>query len=632
MIKTLPRNCGAEFVVISNMCGIVGYIGKKEAVPILIEGLKRLEYRGYDSAGLVIFEGSEFKVAKAKGRVRELEKKTLQIWQGNIGIAHTRWATHGSPSEKNAHPHTDCTGKVFVCHNGIIENHQKLKNDLISRGHKFKSDTDTEVLPHLLEENLRYGLEKSIIKSLKQVRGTYGLAIMIADWPDKIIAVRNASPLVIGLGKNENIIASDTSAILGRIKNVVYMNDGEIAILTKDKIKLFNFSKFKFKDLNVLGRKEKLNITIESAQKNNFPRFMLKEIFEQPEAISDSFRGRLMKNIGSVKLGGLESVKNQLKKVERIIITGCGTAYLAGLLGKLMIEEFSGIPCDVQLASELRYQPDINYRQNLAMVAISQSGETADTLAALRRFKEKNILTLGIVNVVGSTIARETEAGIYNHIGPEIGVASTKAFTSQVVILALLAIFLGRENSFLSVSTGKKIIKEIKQLPMLIKTILAQKDRIKLIAKKYKDYKNFLYIGRKYNFPAALEGALKLKEISYIHAEGYSAGEMKHGPIAMIDENFPTIAIAPTDSVYSKTISNIEEIRARHGKIIAITTEGNKNIEHIANDWLYIPKTLEILTPILSVISLQLFAYYIGTMRGYDVDKPRNLAKSVTVE
>ena len=612
------------------MCGIIGYVGKEKAIPILIEGLKRLEYRGYDSAGIVVLDNTKIKFFKTKGRVEKLEKKVNKNWRGNIGIAHTRWATHGEPSEKNAHPHTDCSGRVFVCHNGIIENYKLLKEALIRRGHKFKSETDTEVLAHLIEENLRYGPEKAIVESLKQVKGTYGLAIMITDWPDKIMVVRNASPLAIGIGDREHIVASDPSAIISRTRNVIYMQDNEAAIITKDNIKFFDI--LNSKNLDITSRKEKLEWDLDDAQKNGYQHFMLKEIFEQPEAVSNSFRGRLLQDSGLVKLGGLESVRNQLQKVERIIISGCGTAYLAGLVGRLMIEELSGIPCEVELASELRYRPIVDYRQNLAMVAISQSGETADTLAALCGFKEKNFLTLGIVNVVGSTIARETDAGIYNHIGPEIGVASTKAFTSQVIILALLAIFLGLERRFLSVNISKKIILEIEKLPMLIRAVLDQKNKMKLIAKKYKNYNNFLYIGRKYNFPMALEGALKLKEISYIHAEGYSAGEMKHGPIAMIDNNFPVMAIAPTDSVYEKTMSNMEEIKARGGKIIAITTEGNKNIEHIADDWLYIPKTLEMLTPILTAIPLQLFAYYMGVMRGYDVDKPRNLAKSVTVE
>src|SRR3989344_183254 len=407
------------------MCGIIGYIGKENATPILIKGLKRLEYRGYDSAGMVVFDNAKVKFARAKGKVGELENKIDKSWRGNIGIAHTRWATHGEPSEINAHPHTDCSGRVFVCHNGIIENYKQLKEALIRRSHKFKSETDTEVLSHLIEENLRYGPEKGVVESLKQVKGTYGLAIMIADWPDKIIAVRNASPLVIGIGDREHIVASDSSAIMGRTKKVIYMQDNEAAIITKNNIKFFSIEDGK--NIDILKRKEKLKQSINNVQKNGYPHFMLKEIFEQPEAISNSFRGRLMKDSGLIKLGGLENVKNQLQKVERIIISGCGTAYLAGLVGRLMIEELSGIPCEVELASELRYRPIVDYRQNLAMVAISQSGETADTLAALCGLKEKNFLTFGIVNVVGSTIARETDAGIYNHIGPEIGVASTKA-------------------------------------------------------------------------------------------------------------------------------------------------------------------------------------------------------------
>ena len=601
-------------------------------MPILIEGLKRLEYRGYDSAGIAVLVNGKIYLAKAKGRVAELENKISESnLKANLGIAHTRWATHGEPSERNAHPHTDCAGQIFVCHNGIIENYKTLKAALISRGHKFKSDTDTEVLSHLIEENLRYGLEKAIIKSLQKVRGTYGLVIMITDWPDKIIAVRNASPLVIGIGDGEHIIASDPSAIIDKIRNVIYMQDNEVAVVTKNNIKFFDIFPLRGMSRRDTKRVEKLEWSIDSVQKNGYPHFMLKEIFEQPESISNSFRGRLIRNRGLTKLGGLESVKNQLQKTEKIIVSGCGTAYIAGIIGKLMIEELSGIPCEAELASELRYRPDTDYRQNLAMVAISQSGETADTLAALRHFKENNVLTLGIVNAVGSTIARETDAGVYNHAGPEIGVASTKAFTSQLAVLALLALFLGRQRN-LPKSEGKKFSEELEKIPILVKQVLKQSEKIKQIAKQYKDYNNFLYIGRKYNFPTALEGALKLKEISYIHAEGYGAGEMKHGPIAMIDENFPTIAIAPAGSVYDKMVSNMEEIKARRGKIIAITTEGNEKIKHIADDWLYIPKTLEMLTPILAVIPLQLFAYHMGVLRGIDVDKPRNLAKSVTVE
>ncbi|KKS43860.1 MAG: Isomerizing Glutamine-fructose-6-phosphate aminotransferase [Candidatus Azambacteria bacterium GW2011_GWA2_42_9] len=629
------------------MCGIVGYIGNKKAAPILIEGLKRLEYRGYDSAGIAVLDSNRVHLVKAKGRVVELQKKLSWDLGGNLGIAHTRWATHGEPSEKNAHPHTDCDGRVFVCHNGIIENYKLLKEGLILRGHIFKSDTDTEVLAHLIEENLRYG-DEAFSRALKKIKGTYGLAVIIKSRPNKIFAARNSSPLVIGVGKDENIVASDASAILGRTRDVIYLNDGEIAIITKDDVKLQSLKVQKFNSskrpqiLKVAERKEKLDFNLDDAQKSGFPHFMLKEIFEQPESLANSLRGRIIKNNSLAKLGGLESVREQLKSIERLIITGCGTAYLAGVVGKLMIEELCGIPCEAELASELRYRNFFPEKRNLAMVAVSQSGETADTLAVLRRAKGKSIngmtgskndmLTLGVVNVVGSTIARETDAGVYNHAGPEIGVASTKAFTSQLIILALIALFLGRERGTISPKMGKQIAEEIEVLPKMIKQILKQSDQIKNIAEEYKNFNNFLYIGRKYNFPVAFEGALKLKEISYIHAEGYGAGEMKHGPIAMIDENFPTVAIVPEDSVYEKMISNLEEIKARRGNIIAITTEGNDKISYIAKNWLYIPKTIEILTPILSVIPLQLFAYYMGTLRGCDVDKPRNLAKSVTVE
>ena len=598
------------------MCGIIGYIGKSNALPILIDGLKRLEYRGYDSAGLVISYNGKIYLAKAKGRVTELEKKISVNWPGNSGIAHTRWATHGEPNEQNAHPHVDCSGKIFVCHNGIIENYRELKNGLIFCGHKFKSETDTEVLAHLIEKNLRYGPELAVVKSLKSIKGTYGLAVLFSDYPDRIIAARNSSPLVIGIGNGERLIASDASAILNRTQDVIYMNDGEAAVITKNNIKIFNISKFSAKGGSASGRKnldtskriEKLEWNIDDVQKKGYPHFMLKEIFEQPESLTNSLRGRIIKNSGLAKLGGLEGIKNQLKEINRIIISGCGTAYLAGAIGKLMIEELSGIPCEVELASELRYRNASVNGRNLAMVAISQSGETADTLAALRRFsakgavpagrqgsafggKEKNVLTLGIVNVVGSTISRETDAGVYNHVGPEIGVASTKAFTSQLMILALLALFLGHLNDNLSAADGKKVAKELSRIPDLCINVLKHcNSKVKAIAKKYKDYKNFLYIGRKYNFPVAYEGALKLKEISYIHAEGYGAGEMKHGPIAMIDPDFPTVAIAPTDSVYEKMVSNMEEIKTRKGKILVIATEGNEKIKHIADDWLYKPK------------------------------------------
>jgi len=620
------------------MCGIVGYIGKEKAAPILIEGLKRLEYRGYDSAGLVIFNGAHIRLLKVIGRIKELEKKVSGNWKSNIGIAHTRWATHGEPNKKNAHPHTDCANRVFICHNGIIENYKSLRDSLILHGHNFKSETDSEVLAHLIEENLRYGPKLAIIKSLKSVKGSYGLSIVFADYPDRIFAAKNGSPLIIGTGKGENMIASDASAILNLTKDVIYMNDGEMAVLTKDNVKLFSLNKnkniFSLREMSRRDtkRRERLDLNIDDASKKGYPHFMLKEIFEQPETITESFRGRLSKKEMNINFEELEHIKDRLKKVERIIIAGCGSAYLAGLFGKLTLEELGGIPCETELASELRYHSLPDQRQNLAMVAVSQSGETADTLAALRRFKEKNILTVGIVNVTGSAIAREADAVIYNHAGSEIGVASTKSYTSQLMIFTLFSLFLAKERNMLPVKNRHTMVKEIMKIPTMIHNILNQERKIKELAKRYKNYNNFFYIGRKYNFPTALEGALKLKEISYIHAEGYSAGELKHGPIAMIDENLPTIAIVPEDSVYEKTVSNMEEIKARKGKIIAITIKGNNKINHIAENCLYIDKTSEILMPILSAILLQLFAYFIGTMRNHDVDKPKNLAKSVTVE
>ncbi len=608
------------------MCGIVGYLGDKKALPILLEGLERLEYRGYDSAGFAVFdEAGKIKVAKSVGRVNLLKEKAGGNYEGTLGIAHTRWATHGKPSEKNAHPHRDCRGDIWVCHNGIIENYKPLKEWLQGRGHKFRSETDTEVLPHLVEEFFRGNLEEAVLQALKKIRGTYGLAAISGKDPRKMVAARSSSPLIVGMGSGEHIVASDASAILGRTKKVVYLNDGEIAVIGPDGVNFLDLSQRAVsKEPQVLGW------DLAEAQKGGFPHFMLKEIFEQPESVENSLRGRLIPAEGLAKLGGLEQVKGKMAKIDRILISACGTAAYAGLVGEYMIEENVGIPVEVDIASEFRYrQPVIN--KNTAFLAISQSGETADTLAALREAKEKGALTLGIVNTVGSTIARDTAAGVYNHAGPEIGVASTKAFTSQLAVLALLALFLGRQRR-MSLAQGKEIAAALRDIPDKIKKILKTAPRIKKIARKYKGAENFLYLGRKYNFPTALEGALKLKEISYIHAEGYGAGEMKHGPIALIDGDFPSVFIAPVDSVYEKMVSNMEEIRARGGPIIALTTEGNKKIGKLADEVIYVPKTIEMLSPILNVIPLQLFAYYVGTMKGHDVDKPRNLAKSVTVE
>ena len=615
------------------MCGIVGYLGKKQAGPLLLEGLRRLEYRGYDSAGLsVANKNNKITTLKTVGKIDNLvslaeKRKPKGCW----GIGHSRWATHGEVNEKNAHPHWDCQKNIFLVHNGIIENYRQLKEKLIKEGHKFLSETDTEVLAHLIEKFFNPStssgqvLEEAVIKALKLVKGTYGLAIISKDDPEKIVVARNSSPILIGVSDGEYLVASDASAILAHTKKVVYLNDGEIAVITPKGINFTNLGREK-----LLKKTETLEWDLEKAQKTGYPHFMLKEIFEQPEALRNSLAGRLIEKEGLAKLGGLESVQDKLREIERLIIVACGTAYLAGLVGEYMLEEYAGIPTEVELASEFRYRKPI-FDKKTALLCISQSGETADTLAALREAQRKGILTLGIVNVVGSSISRETEAGVYNHIGPEMAVASTKAFTSQIIISALLTLFLGRQRQ-MSLVMGQRIAKEIKRLPDLVKKVLKQAPLIKKLAKKYYRAKNFLFLGRKYNFPIALEGALKLKEISYIHAEGYAAGEMKHGPIALIDKNFPTFGIAPSDSVYEKMISNLEEIKARGGPILVLATGGNQEIKKITNNIIYIPKTLEMLTPILSVVALQLFAYYIAVLLGKDADRPRNLAKSCTVE
>lgn len=611
------------------MCGIVGYVGKQNNPRIGLEALKRLEYRGYDSSGLAVFDGAKNKIysAKAVGRISALEGKVK--WDNLSGspiIMHTRWATHGKPSILNAHPHTDCANNIYLVHNGIIENYKTLKEKLIKNGHKFRSETDTEVLAHLVEEFGRnYTLEEGVRRALKMVQGTYGIAVISKNDPHKIVAARMSSPLLIGSGDEEYIVASDPAAVLSHTKKVIYLEDGDIATISK--------KGFRIADLNREAQEreeQELEWGLEEAQKGGYPHFMLKEIYEQPEALENSIRGRLVRDEGMAKLGGLEPVKEKLKNIDKIRIIACGTAYHAGLVGKYMLEEYAGVPCEADFASEFRYRKPI-LDEKTAAVFISQSGETADTLAALREAKEKGALTLGVINTVGSSLARGTDAGIYNHAGPEIGVASTKAFTSQLVVLGLLTLHFGRSRG-MSYVFGERIAREIAALPELSKKILRQNNQIKKIADKYKNFSNFIYLGRKYNYPTALEGALKLKEISYIHAEGLSAGEMKHGHIALIDKKFPTVAIALQDSVYEKMISNIEEIKARGGPIIALTTQGNRKMAQIADDVIYLPKTLEMLSPVLAAIPLQLFAYHIGVLRGCDVDKPRNLAKSVTVE
>jgi len=607
------------------MCGIIGYIGKEKSKPVLINGLKALEYRGYDSAGIAIPTNNKVEVRKSVGQVKVLEKSLANgnDFNGHLGIGHTRWATHGSPSEANAHPHRDCLGRVFVVHNGIIENYKELKGYLQNQGHNFLSETDTEVVPHLIENFLNSGkdFDTALFDTLKMIKGAYALAIIDAKNPEILYAAKLSSPLVIGVGSGENFLASDPSALVGKTKDVIYLNDGEIAKIKQNNISITNLEKQETPFEIV-----RLEWDLEQAQKGDFPHFMLKEIFEGPEVVRSAFRGRIKSEENLIKLGGLEQVANELKQVKRLLILACGTSYYAGLVGEYLFEEIAKLPTEVHFASEFCYRNE-PFDKGTAVIAISQSGETADTLSAIQKSKKHGLMTIGIVNTVGSTIARETEAGVYNHAGPEIGVASTKAFLSQLTILAMMAIYLSKDKS-----STKVLLEELEKIPEKIKIILTQSAKLEKLAEKYKDYENFLFVGRRYNYPVALEGALKLKEISYIHAEGYGAGEMKHGPIAMISQNFPTMAIVPQNSVSEKMFSNLEEIKARKGPIFAIATEGDEKILELANDIFYIPKTIELFEPLLTVVPLQLLAYYIGTKRGFDVDKPRNLAKSVTVE
>lgn len=606
------------------MCGIFAYTGGKVAKEVLLKGLTALEYRGYDSAGLFL---SDIGVVKTPGAVKELREKATKESSAKAGIAHIRWATHGEPTEANAHPHADCDGTVYVMHNGIIENFKELKDGLMENGHRFKSETDTEVLAHLIESELSAGksFEDAVVDTLEKVRGTYGLLVSYAKEPDTIITARMGSPVVLGIGKGERFVASDATPILPHTKEVVFLSDGDVAIITPTSHRVRTL-----KEKSVTRPSETVEWDVGEASRGGYPHFMLKEIFEAPDVLTNSIRGRLITDEGRAKLGGLEGVSKELERIDRLIIVACGTAYYAGLVGEYFIEELGGVPVEVELASEFRYRkPIIN--TNTAVVAISQSGETLDTLEAIREAKRRGALTLGVVNTVGSTIARETDAGVYNHAGPEIGVASTKAFLSQVVVLALISLFLGRTRG-LSANDGKTVAEALVKLPGLSEKVLAQSDAIKKITEKYANARDFLFIGRRGSYPVALEGALKLKEISYVHAEGCGAGEMKHGPLAMIDKDFPTVAVVPEDSVYEKTLSNMIEIKTRKGPIVAVATEGDTRVKEIADDVIYIPKTAEQLSPILSAIVLQLFAYHFAAGKGFNVDRPRNLAKSVTVE
>jgi len=610
------------------MCGIVGYTGTRAAAPLVLDGLKRLEYRGYDSAGLAVVHDGRIEVFKAVGKIAVLERELGgKVPPGRTAIAHTRWATHGAPNQVNAHPHSDCGGTLALVHNGIIENAGPLRTALVKRGHVFRSETDTEVLVHLVEELHTKGrvLVDAVAGALAQVEGTYGIAVVSSREPETIVAARRGSPLLVAIGNGENFVASDASAVLAHTRSVVYLDDGEIAEVRPGDYRILDLAAVE---------KEKAVTQVEwdlaTIERGGYAHFMLKEIMEQPESLRNTLRGRLLEEEGTVRLGGLNISDEDLLKVQRIVITACGTSWHSSLIGEYMMEELARIPTEVEYASEFRYRNPIVDERTL-VIGISQSGETADTLAALREAKRRGARTLGLVNVVGSTIAREVDGGIYLHAGPEIGVASTKAFTSQIAALALLTLKMGRLRA-LSILQGREVVRALARLPELVAEVLALAPQVEQIAERLLRATNVLYLGRGYNFPVALEGALKLKEISYIHAEGYPAAEMKHGPIALIDDLMPVIFVAPTDAVHQKVVSNVEEVKARGGRIIAIVTRGDTALTRLADQRLEIPETLDLLTPALSVLPLQLLAYYIAVRRGCNVDQPRNLAKSVTVE
>lgn len=611
------------------MCGIVAYIGHRQAYPVIVKGLKRLEYRGYDSAGIALVNHG-LKLYKKKGKVANLEESTLgQDLEGHIGIGHTRWATHGEPSDRNAHPHRSANGKLAMIHNGIIENYASLKQELIKKGYQFHSDTDTEVLLYFIEDiqkNNSSTLEEALRIALKRVVGAYVIVLIDEDNPDTLIAARKGSPLVIGIGKGEHFLASDASPIIEYTKEVVYVNDYEIAIIKADELILKNLGNERQTPFI-----QKLDLELAAIEKGGYDHFMLKEIFEQPHTIYDCLRGRLDVNQGTITMSGIQNNMELIKNANRILIIACGTSWHAGLVAEYVIEELCRIPVEVEYASEFRYRNPIIHKGDM-IIAISQSGETADTLVAIERAKEQGAVILGIVNVVGSSISRISHAGAYTHAGPEIGVASTKAFTAQLTVLTMVALMIAKERNTISHDRYIHLLNELNEVPEKVKHALENADHIKAVALKYKDVSDALFLGRGYNFPIALEGALKLKEISYIHAEGYPAAEMKHGPIALVDESLPVVFVATKDTYHQKIISNIQEIKARKGKVIAVITEGDETITEMADDVLPIPEADELIAPIISTIPLQLLSYYIGVARGYDVDKPRNLAKSVTVE
>ncbi len=609
------------------MCGIIGFVGEKEAAPILIDCLKRLEYRGYDSAGMVCIDNNSLIIRKDVGKIEEVDKKVnFSELKGNTGMAHSRWSTHGKTTKENAHPHSDCKDEISVVHNGIIENYSELKEELVKKGHKFSSETDTEVIAHLIEDNYEGCMRGALTKALKKIEGSYALGVISSKKPDKLFAARNESPLVIGLGNNENFISSDVPAILNHTKKVIYLDNKEVAVLTKDNVEIFDLDNNK-KDKKI----EEIEWNVEQAEKQGYKHYMLKEIFEQPQVITETINGRL-KNGDILIKDEIDLSEDEIKKIKRIIIVACGTSWHAALVGEFMLEELAKIPVEVEYASEFRYRDPIIDKDTM-VIAISQSGETADTLAALREAKKKGAKIISIVNVKGSSIDRESDSTIYSKAGPEIGVASTKAFTSQLVVLYLITIYFGKIKGLLPKEQIVNRIRDLRKLPLQMQSVLDDKEYIKLHAKKFYKKTNALYLGRGINFPIALEGALKLKEISYIHAEGYPAAEMKHGPIALIDKEMPVIVIATKDNrTYKKVLSNIEEVHSRGGKVIAIETKGDEEVKKIADHNLHIPENSYILTPILAVIPLQLLAYYIADLRNCNVDKPRNLAKAVVVE